>query len=135
MPVSQKPSSDFSPTKKQLIVIYFLTTMLFVGTIIKVGMDRHWWLPETEIISNLRPADIKVKLDVNNAPWYELVLLPKLGEVKAKAIVTHREKHGNFKTLDELARVNGIGTSIVEAIRDHIKIGSDTARASLNNQE
>lgn len=135
MPVSQKPSSDFSPTKKQLIVIYFLTTMLFVGTIIKVGMDRHWWLPETEIISNLRPADIEVKLDVNDAPWYELVLLPKLGEVKAKAIVTHREKHGNFKTLDELARVNGIGTSIVEAIRDHIKIGSDTARASLNNQE
>lgn len=135
MPVSQKPSSDFSPTKKQLIVIYFLATMLFVGTIIKVGIDRHWWLPETEIISNLRPADIKVKLDVNNAPWYELVLLPKLGEVKAKAIVTHREKHGNFKTLDELARVNGIGTSIVEAIRDHIKIGSDTARASLNNQE
>jgi competence ComEA-like helix-hairpin-helix protein len=64
-----------------------------------------------------------------------LVLLPKLGEVKAKAIVTHREKHGNFKTLDELARVNGIGTSIVEAIRYHIKIGSDTASASLNNQE
>ena len=135
MPISQKPSGDFSPTKKQLIVIYFLATMLFVGTIIKVGMDRHWWLPETEIISNLKPADIKVKLDVNNAPWYELVLLPKLGEVKAKAIVTHREKHGNFKTLDELARVNGIGTSIVEAIRDYIKIGSDTASASLNNQE
>lgn len=135
MPVSQKPSSDFSPTKKQLIVIYFLATMLFVGTITKVGMDRHWWLPETEIISNLKPEDIKVKLNINTAPWYELVLLPKLGEVKAKAIVTHREKHGKFKTLDELSRVHGIGTSIIEAIRDHIKIGSDTAGTGLNNQE
>lgn len=129
MPISQKPSGDFSPNKKQLIVIYFLATMLFVGTIIKAGMDRHWWLPETEIISNLKPEDIKIKLDINNAPWYELVLLPKLGEVKAKAIVTHREKHGNFKTLDDLSRVHGIGTSIIEAIRDHIKIGSDTASA------
>ncbi len=135
MPVSQKPSGDFSPTKKQLIVICFLATMLFIGTIIKVGMDHHWWLPETEIISNLKPEDIKVKLDINNAPWYELVLLPKLGEVKAKAIVTRREKHGNFKTPDDLSSVPGIGTSIIEAIRDHIKIGSGTASAGPDNQE
>lgn len=135
MPISQKPSDNFSPTKKQLIVIYFLATTLFIGTIIKIGMDRHWWLPETEIIGNLKPEDIKVKLDVNNAPWYELVLLPKLGEVKAKAIVAYREKHGNFKTLDELSNVNGIGTSIIEAIRDHIKIGSDTVSVGLDNRE
>ena len=135
MPIPQKPDSDFSPTKKQLIVIYFLATTLFIGTIIKVGMDYHWWLPETEIISNLKPEDIKVKLDINTAPWYELVLLPKLGEVKAKAIVAYREKHGNFKTLDELSNVNGIGTSIIEAVRDHIKIRSDTANVSLDNRE
>ncbi|GAN33126.1 hypothetical protein BROSI_A1643 [Candidatus Brocadia sinica JPN1] len=135
MPISQKPSDNFSPTKKQLIVIYFLATTLFIGTIIKIGMDRHWWLPETEIIGNLKPEDTKVKLDVNNAPWYELVLLPKLGEVKAKAIVAYREKHGNFKTLDELSNVNGIGTSIIEAIRDHIKIGSDTVSVGLDNRE
>lgn len=135
MQISQKPSGDFSPTKKQLVVIYFLATTLFIGTIIKVGMDRHWWLPATEIVSELKPEDIKVKLDINNAPWYELVLLPKLGEVKAKAIVAYREKHGNFKTLDELSNVKGIGISILEAIRDHIKIGSDTANVSLDNPE
>jgi competence ComEA-like helix-hairpin-helix protein len=133
MQISQKPSDNFSPTKKQLIVIYFLATTLFIGTIIKIGMDRHWWLPETEIVSTLKPEDIKVKLDINTAPWYELVLLPKLGEVKAKAIVAYREKHGNFKTLDELSKVKGIGTSIIEAIRDHIRIGSDTANVSLDN--
>lgn len=96
-------------------------------------MDRHWWLPETEIVSELKPEDIKVKLDINTAPWYELVLLPKLGEAKAKAIVAYREKNGNFKTLDELSNVKGIGTSIIEAIRDHVKIGSDTANVSLDD--
>ncbi len=135
MPISQKPSSDSSPTKKQLIVIYFLTTTLFIGTLVKVGRDRHWWLPGTEIVSELKPEDIKVKLDINSAPWYELVLLPKLGEVKAKAIVAYREKHGDFKTLDELSNVKGIGASIIEAIRDHIKIGSGTAGAGSGNQE
>jgi len=132
---SQKPSSNTSPTRKQLIVIFFLVTTLFIGTIVKLGMDHHWWMPETEIVSTLKPEDIKVKLDVNNAPWYELVLLPKLGEVKAKAIVAYREKYGSFKSIDELSKVKGINTSVLESIRDHIKIGVDTADINLNDQE
>lgn len=135
MPISQKPSSDSSPTKKQLMVIYFLTTTLLIGTLVKVGKDRHWWLPETELVSELKPADIKVKLDINSAPWYELVLLPKLGEAKAKAIVSYREKYGNFKTLEELSNIKGIGTSLIEAVRDHIKIGSGTISSDSLNQE
>ena len=135
MQISQKPSNSSSPTRKQLIVIFFLATTLFIGTIVKLGMDHHWWLPETEIVSTLKPEDIKVKLDINNAPWYELVLLPKLGEVKAKAIVAYREKYGSFKTLDELSRVKGLNASVIEAIRDYVKIGADTASISLNNRE
>jgi len=127
MQISQKPSNSSSPTRKQLIIIFFLATTLFVGTIIKVGMDHHWWLPETEIVSTLKPEDIKVKLDVNNAPWYELVLLPKLGEVKAKAIVAYREKHGSFRNIDELSRVKGISTSVLESIRDHVNIGGNSS--------
>ncbi|MDD2655022.1 MAG: helix-hairpin-helix domain-containing protein [Candidatus Omnitrophica bacterium] len=130
---SQKPSSNTSPTRKQLIVIFFLATTLFIGTIIKLGMDHHWWLPETEIVSTLKPEDIKVKLNVNNAPWYELVLLPKLGEVKAKAIVAHREKYGSFKGIDELTKVKGINTSVLESIRELIKIGSDAANIDVND--
>ena len=135
MQTSQKPSSSTSSTRKQLIVIFFLVTTLFIGTIVKLGMDHHWWLPETEIVSTLKPEDIKVKLDVNNAPWYELVLLPKLGEVKAKAIVAYREKYGSFKSIDELSKVKGINTSVLESIRDHIKIVADTAYIGLNDQE
>ncbi|MCC6326750.1 MAG: hypothetical protein DCC43_10790 [Candidatus Brocadia sp.] len=135
MTIPQRPFDGSSPTKRQLIVIYFLATTLFIATIIKIGMDYHWWLPETEIVSTLKPEDIKVKLDVNTSPWYELVLLPKLGEAKAKAIVAYREKHGNFKTLDELNKVKGIGASITEAISDHLIIGSATAGADMDNQE
>lgn len=124
MQISPKPPGKDSPTQRQIIIILFLATSLFIGSIIKIGVDCHWWLPDTEITSGLSPEDIKVKLDINKAPWYELVLLPKLGEVKAKAIVSYREKYGDFKSLDELSMVNGIGTSIIEAIKDHIKIGA-----------
>ncbi len=128
----QKPSNNFSPTWRQLVVVFFLATTLLIGSIIKLGVDHHWWLPATEIVSGLEPEDIKVILDINTAPWYELVLLPRLGEVKAKAIVAYREKYGNFKSLDELANVSGIGQSIVDAIREYIKIGSEAATLTIS---
>ncbi len=93
---SQKQPNKSSPVKKQLIIIFFLTTALFAGIAIKAGRDYHWWLPETEIVSVLTPEDLKTKIDVNESPWYELLLLPKVGEAKAKAIVAYREKYGRF---------------------------------------
>lgn len=113
-------------TKRQYVIIFFLFTTLFIGTIIKVGMDYHWWLPKTEILSCLKPEDINVKLDINEAPWYELVLLPGLGETKAKAIVSYRDKHGGFKSLAELSGVDGIKSSTIDALQSLIRIGSDT---------
>ncbi len=89
-------------------------------------MNYHWWLPKTEIVSCLKSEDINVKLDINGATWYELVLLPGLGETKAKAIVSYRDKHGGFKSLDELSRVDGIKSSTIAAIQELVKIGHDT---------
>ncbi|MCF6157190.1 MAG: helix-hairpin-helix domain-containing protein [wastewater metagenome] len=133
MQMPQKPPSKCTPAKRQLIIIFFLVTMLFIGTIIKVGMDYHWWLPKTEIMSYLKPEEIKVKLDINKTPWYELILLPKLGETKAKAIVAYREKHGDFKTIDELTKVTGIGTAIVETVKDYVKIESSKGNVWIEN--
>ena len=113
-------------TKRQYVIIFFLSTTLFICTIIKVGMNYHWWLPKTEIVSCLKSEDINVKLDINGATWYELVLLPGLGETKAKAIVSYRDKHGGFKSLDELSRVDGIKSSTIAAIQELVKIGHDT---------
>jgi competence ComEA-like helix-hairpin-helix protein len=127
-----KPPDSFSPTWRQLVVVLFLATTLLIGSMVKLGMDHHWRLPATEIVSGLKPEDIKVTLDINTAPWYELVLLPRLGEVKAKAIVAYREKYGNFKSLDELTNVSGMGQSIVDVIRDYVKIGSEAATLTIS---
>lgn len=124
MQMPQKQSGDVSPTKRQMLIIFFLATTLFMSAVVMAGRDRHWWMPKTEIAGSLVPEDIKIKLDANSAPWYELVLLPKLGEAKAKAIVAYREKYGSFKTIDDLANVQGIGTAVIEAIQGHITIGA-----------
>jgi len=100
--------------------------------VIKAGRDYHWWLPETEIVSTLTPADIETKIDINEASWYELLLLPGVGEVKAKAIIACREKHGRFKNLDELRQIDGIGEKIIKSLKEYVVVGTDSAHLSNN---
>ncbi|MCE9684972.1 helix-hairpin-helix domain-containing protein [Shewanella sp. AS16] len=54
------------------------------------------------------------KVNINTASVDELQGLKGIGEVKAKAIIAYREKHGNFKSAQELANVSGIGAKLIE---------------------
>lgn len=49
--------------------------------------------------------------------------LQGVGLSKAKAIVEYREKHGPFKSADDLSLVKGIGERTVEINRDDILTG------------
>ena len=48
--------------------------------------------------------------------------LPGIGESKANSIITYREQNGNFKTIEDITKVSGIGESMYEKIKDHITI-------------
>ncbi|WP_374603633.1 ComEA family DNA-binding protein [Arenimonas sp.] len=70
------------------------------------------------------------KVDINNADAATLDrVLDGVGPSKAEAIVSHRDKHGAFRSADELAEVKGIGLALVEANRDRIEVGAGKARA------
>ena len=49
--------------------------------------------------------------------------LQGIGLAKAEAIVEYREKHGPFKSADDLSLVKGIGERTVELNRDDIRVG------------
>jgi len=61
-------------------------------------------------------------LDINTATAEQLMALPQIGELKAQAILTYRNDHGPFQTLDDLMEVPGIGESIFEALKNLITI-------------
>ncbi len=52
-------------------------------------------------------------VDLNKATQAELEALKGIGEVKAKAIVDYRTKHGPFKSSDDLDKVKGVGKGII----------------------
>lgn len=45
-----------------------------------------------------------------------------IGPAKAQAIVAHRDKHGPFRSVDDLARVRGIGRKTVDRNRDLVRV-------------
>jgi competence ComEA-like helix-hairpin-helix protein len=63
-----------------------------------------------------------------------LLLLPKVGEAKAKAIVAYREKYGRFESLDELSRIDGIGKKIIALLKDCAIAGTGSAHVSDNHE-
>ncbi len=60
------------------------------------------------------------KIDINSAPPVLLSILPGIGSTQAQNIVAYREKHGKFKSPEELIRVPGITRTKLESIRDLI---------------
>ncbi len=61
------------------------------------------------------------KLDINSAQVDALMALPGIGEVRAHAIVRHREQNGDYASVDDLLSVPGIGPATLDALRDLVE--------------
>lgn len=64
-------------------------------------------------------------VDINTADARVLAeAIDGVGERKAEAIVADREQHGPFRSVDDLARVSGIGLRTVEQNRERLTVGA-----------
>jgi len=61
-------------------------------------------------------------VDVNTATAAELDALPGVGPATAAAIVTDREQHGPFASVDDLSRVRGIGPAKLAQLHDLVTV-------------
>lgn len=62
-------------------------------------------------------------VNVNTASADEIAIaLYGVGKYKAQAIVDYRQKHGNFRSVQALKKVRGIGQGILDGNLDDIKI-------------
>ena len=66
-------------------------------------------------------------VNVNTATAEQLMLLPGIGEAKARAILDRRQEQGGYQTVDELIEVKGIGAAALERIRPFVAIQGKTS--------
>ncbi len=69
----------------------------------------------------------KARININTAPASELETLPRIGPKVAQRIVDFRTKNGNFKKVEEIMKVQGIGEKVFDQIKDLITVGADSA--------
>lgn len=62
------------------------------------------------------------KININTANLEELQKLPGIGPSKAQAIIDYREKVGEFKSIEEIKNVKGIGEKTYEKLKELITI-------------
>lgn len=63
------------------------------------------------------------KININTATAEELSALQGIGETLSVRIIEYREEHGDFSSIEEIMKVNGIGESKFLSIKDYITIG------------
>ncbi len=75
------------------------------------------------LIIVLLALPVWAQVDINTATQSELESLPGIGPTKARAILEYRRQHGPFQSVDELAKVKGIGPATVERLRSEVIAG------------
>jgi comEA protein len=119
----------FSLTRREQIVVALLVASLVIGG--GISLWDHFSPEATEnfqvvrvaeppdaISETAEPEKPAEKVHLNTASAQELERLPRIGPKTAQKIVQWRTDHGPFRTLDDLAKVPGIGKKTLDGIGD-----------------
>ncbi len=61
-------------------------------------------------------------ININTANKEQLMKISGVGKTKAEAIISYREKNGDFKKKEDITKVRGIGKATFEKIKDKIEV-------------
>ena len=90
---------------------------VYDGEKIIVGNDEN---SEENIINNSSGVASNGKVNINTASIDELITLPNIGPAKAQNIIDYREDNGKFKKIEDIQKVNGIGSKTYDTLSNLI---------------
>lgn len=104
-------------TKQERQVILFLIIVALVGIGINFLVKRY---SQSKVIAYLN-HDIN-KVNLNNADKAMLMSVPGIGEILACRIIEYRRLKDDFKDMEELKNIKGIGKFKYDSIKDYFLI-------------
>jgi len=105
--------------------IYFFTDDDSIGSLLQSAGGTTSTSSPTQLEITVPEAGNQTpvqKININRAEGWLLEALPGIGTTRAKAIIAYRESHGHFKLTSDLMKVEGIGTTLFEQIKDLVTV-------------
>jgi len=102
------------PLKTTIVLLWVITSAILLPHVIRKGVFRDGFAGS--------PIQLCGTINPNDAAWWELSLLPEIGEITARQIVEYRmnqhPEHDDlvFKNAEDLTGVRGIGPKTVEKL-------------------
>lgn len=105
-----------SARRLRVVVLGLTVTVLLAARLTWRGMRRD---------RTPTPWAIPVRIDLNRARLAELTALAGVGRTRAAAIVLHRLRQGPFRSVAELAAVDGLGPQTVRRLAPFVDVAED----------
>jgi len=121
MKETQRQSAPKFLTTGETIWVIMLTAVLLVG----VGIYE---IKRMRRMSN--PIELQTEgaavylIDLNSATAEELMLLPGVGEQRARKIIELRQRLGGIKKLDDLRKIKGFDENLISKISEYVTLGN-----------
>lgn len=114
-----------TPTGRSAQLALAAVVAVFLGLLAVRGYGPHFTSRPTE------PVTSAAALDLNRADAAELEQLPGVGPRLAAAIDAHRRDRGDFRSVDDLRGVPGVGPVMIDKLRPLVKVEPPAATVSV----
>ena len=111
------------PQRRAIVVV--LMGVLLYGTV--RYFRNPLYVANPQPVASERQTELMDRIDPNTADWQTFAALPAIGEKRAREIVAYRDRVrvGKpdavvFERAEDLARVKGIGASIVATLKPYL---------------
>jgi competence protein ComEA len=103
-------------------VMSHLLSLLALVTVVLSGPWPAVAGSATRVESAAAPAARAAKININTADVKELMALEGVGRSLAEKIVKHREQRGLFHKVEDLRKVDGVGSALLQKNRERIVV-------------
>ena len=84
--------------------------------------EKHLTQHYDKFMTKAMQDGLRQAININQANLTELVTLPRVGPVLAVRIIKYRESISSFEKIEQIKRVDGIGSATFNAIKFYIKV-------------
>lgn len=102
---------------KEILALSVLISVLLIINIVNYTV----WKSNKKSYALIIEEEMR-QISINNANEEQLEMLPGIGPALARRIVEFREKNGEFKKIEDIKKVKGIGEKLFERIKSYIKL-------------